>query len=169
MTEEKKCSYQLDLQNNNVEETPASFHTCPTCGTVISKIPGNEPVRIQRKRAKGWRMPENTVCVTRPGKFGNPFKIVRDQIFGDASHRRGKLLNPWVLIDIDPVFYKSTPLNKIVIELYKDWIHGVNINHLVPAPSYDAIKSALYGKNLACFCKIGAPCHADILLKIANS
>jgi hypothetical protein len=31
------------------------------------------PVRIQRKRAKGWRMPANTVSVTRPGQFGNPY------------------------------------------------------------------------------------------------
>ncbi len=27
---------------------------------------------------------------------------------------------------------------------------------------------ALRGKNLACWCPIGAPCHADHLLKIAN-
>lgn len=33
------------------------------------------PKRIQRKRVKGWRMPENTVSVTRPGKWGNPYKI----------------------------------------------------------------------------------------------
>lgn len=26
----------------------------------------------------------------------------------------------------------------------------------------------LRGKNLACWCKIGEPCHADILLEIAN-
>ena len=32
-----------------------------------------KPVRIQRQRAKGWKMPPNTVSVTRPGKFGNPF------------------------------------------------------------------------------------------------
>jgi len=33
------------------------------------------PVRVQRKRTKGWRMPENTVSVTRPGRWGNPFKV----------------------------------------------------------------------------------------------
>jgi hypothetical protein len=32
-----------------------------------------EPRRIQRKRTKGWKMPPNTVNVTRPGKYGNPF------------------------------------------------------------------------------------------------
>lgn len=33
----------------------------------------SEPKRIQRKRTKGWTMPPNTVSVTRPGKWGNPF------------------------------------------------------------------------------------------------
>lgn len=27
----------------------------------------------------------------------------------------------------------------------------------------------LRGKNLACWCKDGAPCHADVLLEIANA
>jgi hypothetical protein len=31
--------------------------------------------RIQRKRAKGWRMPEGAVTVTRPTRWGNPFPI----------------------------------------------------------------------------------------------
>jgi hypothetical protein len=26
----------------------------------------------------------------------------------------------------------------------------------------------LRGKNLACWCKPGAPCHADVLLELAN-
>ncbi len=33
------------------------------------------PVRIQRKRVKGWRMPENTVFVGRPTKWGNPYPV----------------------------------------------------------------------------------------------
>ena len=31
------------------------------------------PRRIQRKRLKGWRKPPGSVCVTRPGIFGNPY------------------------------------------------------------------------------------------------
>ena len=34
-----------------------------------------KPIRIQRKRTKGWRMPANTVYVGRPSKFGNPFTL----------------------------------------------------------------------------------------------
>lgn len=33
------------------------------------------PRRVQRKRVKGWRMPENTVSVCRPGPWGNPFIV----------------------------------------------------------------------------------------------
>lgn len=34
-----------------------------------------KPIRVQRKRTKGWRKPENTVIVTRPYKWGNPYKV----------------------------------------------------------------------------------------------
>lgn len=27
----------------------------------------------------------------------------------------------------------------------------------------------LRGKNIACWCKLGEPCHADVLLRLANS
>ncbi len=29
--------------------------------------------------------------------------------------------------------------------------------------------ATLRGKNLACWCKLGAPCHADVLLELANA
>jgi len=33
-------------------------------------------LRIQRKRTKGWHMPENTVYVGRPSKWGNPYAYI---------------------------------------------------------------------------------------------
>ena len=33
------------------------------------------PERIQRKRTRGWRMPEGAVYVGRPTKWGNLFKV----------------------------------------------------------------------------------------------
>jgi len=87
------------------------------------------PVRIQRKRTRGWRLPENTIVVTRPTKWGNPFKPDNE----------------------------LTPMD--AVRCYRIWIehgnHGLNI-------------SELRGKNLACFCKVGEPCHADVLLELAN-
>jgi hypothetical protein len=29
--------------------------------------------RIQRKRTKGWRLPPDTICVSRPSRWGNPY------------------------------------------------------------------------------------------------
>jgi len=31
--------------------------------------------RVQRKRTKGYKMPENTKYVGRPTKWGNPFRV----------------------------------------------------------------------------------------------
>ena len=33
------------------------------------------PQRLQQKRTKGWRKPKNAVVISRPSKWGNPFKI----------------------------------------------------------------------------------------------
>lgn len=88
-----------------------------------------QPVRIQRKRVKGWRMPANTVSVTRPGKWGNKWAL-KDGFTIEES-----------------------------LSIFTEWAR--DHRHL--------IKKELKGKNLACFCKEGAPCHADILLQIANS
>jgi hypothetical protein len=88
------------------------------------------PERIQRKRAKGWRMPENTISVARPGRWGNPFKIGPD---GDAAE----------------------VVRRFECEM--------------PEFTREAARLELRGKNLACFCNLGDPCHADVLLKLANS
>lgn len=83
------------------------------------------PKRIQRKRVKGWRMPENTISVTRPGIWGNPYK---EGVYSQYLGRK-----------CEDVF--------------------------------DCITSFKYYVNdpIACWCKEGADCHGDILLKIANS
>ena len=45
------------------------------------------PKRIQRKRTKGWRMPEGAVYVGRPTKWGNPYKVGRKMPAGLAVLR----------------------------------------------------------------------------------
>ena len=34
-----------------------------------------QPHRVQLRRVRGWKLPPNTVAVTRPGRFGNPFRV----------------------------------------------------------------------------------------------
>lgn len=44
------------------------------------------PSRLQQKRTKGWRKPPNTVVVSRPSKWGNPFST-------DAKPDRAAVVN----------------------------------------------------------------------------
>jgi hypothetical protein len=96
------------------------------------------PVRIQRRRTKGWKMPPNTIYVGRGSRWGNPYRI------GDRDRRTGGFLD-------------RTP----VIERFTD---ALVTGRLRISESDCAI---LRGKNLACWCPPG-PCHADVLLEIAN-
>jgi len=43
------------------------------------------PRRVQLSRKKGWRMPDNTVSVARPGKWGNPFTRALAEKHGECG------------------------------------------------------------------------------------
>ncbi len=127
------------------------------------------PQRIQRKRTKGWKIPENSVSVTRPGKWGNFLKLSDDMIMIDAGHRR-KNLDKWV-------FLCFGDLNSL-LEIYQGVLQGyvfegwgveneTDLKYWM-TKALELDLSELKGKNLACFCKEGQPCHAEILLKLAN-
>lgn len=104
-----------------------------------------KPVRVQRKRTKGYRMPLNTVSVARPGKWGNPFKIAP-------------------AFDSEGVRFPEITAESAVT-LYREWIARALQNW----PSTRDALADLRGRNLACFCKLDAPCHADVLLELANA
>lgn len=89
------------------------------------------PVRIQLSRKKGWRMPPNTVKVTRPGRWGNPFRA-------------------------EGGYTAAAAVADFKAQLLSD-----------PQRVEDVI-AHLQGKNLACWCAPDQPCHADVLLEVAN-
>ena len=107
------------------------------------------PVRIQRKRTKGWRMPENTICVCRPGPWGNPF-IVSEKIT-PGKHVGG-------------VSFWAVPCAEDAVECFREMLQ-----HPARAEYVLAIREQLKGRNLACWCPLDAPCHADVLLELANA
>lgn len=111
-----------------------------------------QPIRVQRKRTKGWRMPENTVSVTRPGKWGNPY--------AGADYMKSLMLQN----QINPVENSQLTNDKFyefVVDAFKHFIES--------NPDYiEMAQKELKGKNLACFCALDRPCHADVLLEIAN-
>lgn len=110
------------------------------------------PQRVQRKRSRGWRMPENTVYVGRPSKWGNPF-IVDEQ---------ASVTNREVAVDCFRRLLATGAWSPIPVD---KWPRGK-----VPTSwtSVEDVKRELRGKNLACWCPLDQPCHADVLLEIAN-
>jgi hypothetical protein len=104
------------------------------------------PRRIQRKRTRGWRMPANTVYVGRPGKWGNPFYPQHSYVVDRAS-----------ALGIEPTVH-------VVLSCYREGLHRPSMLRI----SADDVRRDLRGKNLACWCPLDKPCHADILLEVAN-
>ena len=120
------------------------------------------PVRVQRRREKGWRMPPNTVYVGRPTQWGNPFAV------GENAMWLGLTDLPFPLPTArQPGEYD----NAIRVERIADRARGVELFRAFVAHyphSSVAAVDQLRGKNLACWCPLDQPCHADVLLELAN-
>lgn len=103
------------------------------------------PVRVQLSRKKGWKMPENTVKVSRPSLWGNPFKV------GEQS------------VDFDGELYKLRADD--CVRMFRQKLRRQLANQ---PEAFEAYIAPLRGKNLACWCRLDQPCHADVLLELAN-
>jgi hypothetical protein len=97
------------------------------------------PTRIQLSRRRGWRKPPNCVVVSRPSRWGNPYRI------GET--------------------YEGTTVRDAhdAVILFR---HGLESGRI--ALSRSEIVAALGGKDLGCWCAPGTHCHADVLLEWAN-
>ncbi|KWX66856.1 DUF4326 domain-containing protein [Mycobacterium sp. NAZ190054] len=113
------------------------------------------PQRIQRKRTKGWRMPEGAIYVGRPTIFGNPFVI------GAIADRR--------YFGIVQQIEVAGPAH--AVELYRDWLTNPHSSFITGFARMHPtlIIDKLRGRDLACWCPLSSPCHADVLLEVANS
>lgn len=104
------------------------------------------PKRIQRKRIKGWRMPENAIYVGQLTKWGNPFS--------------------WE--DYVDYYHNEIQARQLAVDYFKDWLEGrINLwqgSRQKLLASLDELR----GFDLACWCSLDEPCHADVLLRLAN-
>jgi hypothetical protein len=112
--------------------------------------------RIQRLRKKGYRHPDNTKYVGRPGKFGNPFKLVGSDIFAYNSASK-----KWINWSHSPMTIYD------LIELYETWLLGGLTEYAILAtpPTEKEIAQLAKYDNLSCFCSKEQPCHVDVLIK----
>jgi hypothetical protein len=122
-----------------------------------------KPKRIQRKRTKGWRMPPGAVSVCRPGKHGNPFRIGDYALIGDPGGHSGPFRMAWCVTSKEHADSRYTHVKDaaMAVDLYRQMRRAV--------PLTPEQISELRGHDLACWCPIGSPCHADVLLEIANA
>ena len=116
------------------------------------------PQRIQRKRTKGWRMPEGAVYVGRGTRWGNPFRIGAPSAYWTGPGLRSPMRpNPIPLMDAEHV-----------VGIYRNMVETNN------AAFERGEVAELAGKDLACWCPLEdelgnrVPCHADVLLELAN-
>ncbi|MEU0671329.1 DUF4326 domain-containing protein [Streptomyces sp. NPDC006172] len=134
----------------------------------------DQPRRIQRRRTKGWRTPTDSqgrkpIYVGRGTPFGNPCTQVRmpaldgsewehEGRLGKVSGQRHAFVHPdktitWHLVK------DATP--EQAVAMYRGWL----------ARRQDLAERArqeLAGRDLMCWCPPGRPCHADVLLELAN-
>lgn len=135
-----------------------------------------KPIRIQRKRTKGWKMPPNTIYVGRGSKWGNPFRVVQYHDKKWAIKTNGSPeCTPILTNNAHAVYDTKEAATKDAIKCYQIWLTpyehetGILSEVYLSMANIDLIKEELKGKNLACWCATNEPCHADILLNIANN
>lgn len=102
------------------------------------------PTRIQLRRAKGWRIPPDTVVVSRPTKWGNPFVTGRDGTQAECVDLYCKMLSGLIALGMVPSYDEQIGARRYVLDHIEE----------------------LRGKNLACWCS-KEPCHGSVLLKLA--
>jgi len=126
------------------------------------------PVRVQRKRTKGWRMPENTVYVGRGSRWGNPFGIYKGHtIIGpqwfDAMANWGR-----VVAGDAHAAYITSSRELQPADTLDHFRMLMKVRRRDASERFDTWLNPLLGKNLACWCPLDQPCHADVLLELAN-
>jgi hypothetical protein len=104
-----------------------------------------QPKRIQRKRSKGWQMPDGAVYVGRPTKWGNQAQ-----------------LEPWYLEAVEAGAMSDAGRRGLAAHDYREMLEADDEMRA-------EARRELRGKDLACWCPLDQPCHADVLLEIANA
>ncbi|MFB4265341.1 DUF4326 domain-containing protein [Nonomuraea sp. GTA35] len=140
-------------------------------GRVVT-VADREPQRIQRRRTKGYRLPEGAVCVDRSTRWGNPFKV------GALVMEPGSYASPACPYDgfMEPGTYQWTGLGgpyTYEIRRVRDAADAAALFRPYVAFHDDVyppeeIRRDLGGRDLACWCKVGTPCHGDERIRLAN-
>jgi len=118
------------------------------------------PIRLRLSRSKGFDLQGlsrkfnglDAVVVARPSKWGNPFVVAPTKEPGTQFSGAA-----WGYVAVPTVEDAVAVFREMMAQ--DDNARGAELRGAL---------HELRGKNLACWCKIGEPCHADVLLDLAN-
>ena len=134
------------------------------------------PRRVQMSRQHPWRKDHpDAVIVARPSRWGNEYAVgatIRD--FRIECERQGK--------DASHAFAPAVVTRRVAdlpsfmaIRTVRDRADAVECFRLLVAEfewddedGFRSWLSPLAGRDLACWCPLDQPCHADVLLEVAN-
>lgn len=129
--------------------------------TLMKDFGPAKPGRVRLSRKRDHRIPKNTVVVARPSKYGNPFTM--------ASYRameRDLCMPPAPDAEVRAELVHAF---RNVLRLGPDSGYWQPDNCVAVLGILKALDAGeLRGKNLACWCPLDQPCHADVLLELAN-
>lgn len=158
----------------------------PLCDACVK---ARTPQRVQRTRGAGGGVPDGAVYVGRPTRWGNPFRVEKVPgwpKWAGVNPRRvvtGPADSPtvwdWPPGDEPPrkavVFTSKAHGNAHHERAATDLAVHLFVLHTGPMGSFEYddddlsdLRATLRGRDLACWCSVGAPCHADHLLILAN-
>ena len=115
------------------------------------------PVRVQRKRTKGWKMPEGAVYVGRGTPWGNLSRVI-----GPAPNAPQHVVMDGDDDSTVTIHGSRYGANAEAVARYRERL-------ACDGALQEQVKHALRGKDLACWCSPHLPCHADVLLELANA
>ena len=104
------------------------------------------------------KLPAGTKLVARPGRWGNPYRVER-VLSPDGLHM------DWVVVIGNETIGRFGDQRDQAISRYA----GSMRDRITADPEeMFTFLQPLIGKRLACYCPIGSPCHADVLVKLVE-
>jgi hypothetical protein len=115
------------------------------------------PKRIQMSRQKPWRADNpDAVIVARPTSLGNPYYVARciDPSYGWRVVSTLKYHDA-----VGPTYPTKLAATEAAVQRFRAWAARQN----------PALFASARGRDVACWCPIGSPCHGDVILEFANA
>ncbi|MDQ7877352.1 DUF4326 domain-containing protein [Microbacterium sp. QXD-8] len=116
-------------------------------------------------RQRPWRAENpDAVIVSRPSRYGNPFSLTAEECEEGENgncyvvRREGRRVSVGHLATVEEA-------RAAAAREYREHLTSVgDLGYTV-----DDVRRELGGRDLACWCPLDQPCHADVLLELANA